>query len=200
MNARVIDYYFTPVSPFAYLGHARFVAIARNAGARIAIKPADFGRIFAASGGLPVGKRAPQRQAYRLVELQRWRDFLQIPLNVQPKCFPCAGDLASRWILAADVIDPSRALAFCEAVGRALWADERDPSDASTLAALAAGCGLDAGALGSRAAAPDIAESYDAATRQAIDAGVFGAPTYVVDGELFWGQDRLDFLARKLAK
>ncbi len=200
MNARVIDYYFTPVSPFAYLGHARFVAIARNAGARIVIRPVDFGRIFAASGGLPVGKRAPQRQAYRLVELQRWREFLQIPLNVQPKCFPCAGDLASHWILAADAIDPSRALEYCEAVGRALWAEERDPADASTLAALAAECGFDAGALGSRAAAPDIAASYDAATRHAIDAGVFGAPTYVVGGELFWGQDRLDFLARKLAK
>jgi 2-hydroxychromene-2-carboxylate isomerase len=197
---RVVDYYLTPVSPYVYLGHERLVAIARNAGARIDVKPADFGRVFAQSGGLPLAKRAPQRQSYRLVELKRWSEFLSIPLNPQPKFFPCAGELAARWIVAAKQTDPARALALCGAVGRALWAEERNPADAGTLAELAAACGLDATAIGERAGSPEIVSRCDLLTQQAIDAGVFGAPTYVYRGEIFWGQDRLDFLARKLAK
>ena len=86
------------------------------------------------------------------------------------------------------------------AIGRALWADERNPADAATLAELATGCGLDAAAVARAAGDPQTMSHYDTLTRQAIDAGVFGAPTYVYRGEMFWGQDRLDFLARKLAK
>ncbi|MEO8848733.1 MAG: DsbA family protein, partial [Casimicrobiaceae bacterium] len=95
---------------------------------------------------------------------------------------------------------PARLLAFCGAIGQALWADERDVADTATLAALAQASGLDAAPLRQRAESVEIVSCYDLYTQQAIDAGVFGAPTYVVDGELFWGQDRLDFLARKLAK
>ncbi|HEY5365457.1 MAG TPA: 2-hydroxychromene-2-carboxylate isomerase [Casimicrobiaceae bacterium] len=200
MADRTLHYYFTPVSPYAYLGHARLLEIARESGVRIAPKPVDYGRIFAASGGLPLAKRAPQRQAYRQVELRRWSDFLHIPLNVQPAFFPCAADVPSRWILAASEENPARAVDLCGATGRALWAEERNPADAATLAALATDCGLDARALAERAASPELVSYYDLLTQQAIDAGVFGAPTYIVDGELFWGQDRLDFLARKLAK
>ena len=200
MADRTLDYYFTPVSPYTYLGHDRLVAIARSNTVRIAPKPVDYGRIFAASGGLPVAKRAPQRQAYRLVELRRWSEFLQIPLNVQPRFFPCAADVPARWVLAASAQDPARAVDLGGAIGRALWAEERNPADAETLAALATDCGLDARVLAERALSPEILSYYDTLTGQAIDAGVFGAPTYVFQGELFWGQDRLDFLARKLAK
>ncbi|MEP7061225.1 MAG: 2-hydroxychromene-2-carboxylate isomerase [Betaproteobacteria bacterium] len=198
--ARVIDYWYTPVSPYVYLGHDRLVRLARDAGAHVELKPVDMGRVFAASGGLPLARRAPQRQAYRLVELRRWSEFLGMPLNLKPRYFPCPGDLAAHWILAAKSIDPARALSFAGAIGKALWADERDPTDTATLAEIAAGCGLDAGAVAAGAADPQIMSYYDTLTQQAIDAGVFGAPTYVVDGEMFWGQDRLDLMARKLAK
>lgn len=197
---RVVDYYFTPVSPYAYLGHQRFSAITRDAGVRVDVKPVDMGRVFAVSGGLPVAKRAPQRQAYRQVELRRWSEFLGIPLNTEPKFFPCAADLAAKWILAANEVDATRALALGGAIGKALWAGERNPADAATLAELAGACGLDAARVGKRAQDTEIATSYDTLTQQAIDAGVFGAPTYVYEGEMFWGQDRLDFLTRKLAK
>ncbi len=195
-----IDYYFATVSPYAYLGHERFAAIARDAGATVRVKPVDIGRVFGESGGLPLAKRAPQRQAYRLVELARWRDHLGVPLNLQPRFFPCAADVSSKWILAANERDPAGALALAGAVGRALWAEERNPADTEVLSALARGVGLDPDATGARATHADIAAEYDRLTGEAIAAGVFGAPSYVVDGELFWGQDRLDFLARKLAR
>ena len=89
---QTIEYFFAPQSPWTYLGHQRLQDIAAAAGARIEVRPADYGRIFPASGGLPLTKRAPQRQAYRLVELKRFSEHLNIPLNLQPKFFPVAGD------------------------------------------------------------------------------------------------------------
>ena len=197
---KLVDYYFTPVSPYAYLGHDRFVAIAGRHGATISVKPVDLGRVFPASGGLPLGKRAPQRQAYRLVELKRWASYLQLPINVQPAFFPVSGDLASKWTLAALEQGTDVALEFAGTIGRAVWADERNIADKATLAAIAGTLRCDAAALDERASAPDIAARYEVLTQEAIDRGVFGAPTFVYNGELFWGQDRLDFLDRALAK
>jgi 2-hydroxychromene-2-carboxylate isomerase len=197
---KLIDYYMTPVSPYVYLGHERFVAIARRHGATIAVKPINLGQVFPVSGGLPLGKRAPQRQAYRLIELQRWSGFLQVPLKLHPAHFPVSADLASRWLLAIVEQDVNAALDFAFALGRAVWAEDRDLANADTLVAIAGERGLDPVALGERANAPDIAMRYAVLTQEAIDRGVFGAPTYVCDGELFWGQDRLDFLDRALAK
>jgi len=198
--SKQIDYYFATISPWTYLGHDRLVAIARKHGATIAVKPVNFGDVFPASGGLPLSKRAPQRQAYRLVELKRWREFLGMPLNLQPKYFPANGDLAAYWVLAAAEKDAALALALYGAIGKALWVEERDIADAATLAGVAKSVGQDAEALGARAQAPEISARYAALTKEAIERGVFGAPSYVLDGEIFWGQDRLDFLDRKLAK
>jgi 2-hydroxychromene-2-carboxylate isomerase len=197
---KVIDYYFTPISPWMYLGHARFVALARRHGAAVAVKPVDFGRVFAVSGGLPLKQRSAQRQAYRLVELKRWTAELSIPLNLHPQFFPVSGDLAAKWILAAADHGEAEALALTGAIGRAIWAEERNVADAGTLAEIAKACGLDAGALGARAATDKFAQGYDALTQEAIDRKVFGSPWYVYRDEPFFGQDRLDFLDRQLAK
>ena len=197
---KLIDYYFTPVSPFVYLGHDRFVALARDHGATIAVKPINLGEVFPVSGGLPLSKRAPQRQAYRLAELKRWSEHLNIPINIQPKFFPVNGDLAAAWILAAEEQGIAPALAFTGAVGRAIWEQERDVAAESTLRDIASEQGLDAAALGRRAASADMGQRYKALTQEAIARQVFGAPTYVYRDELFWGQDRLDFLTRALAK
>ncbi|MEO9136107.1 MAG: 2-hydroxychromene-2-carboxylate isomerase [Casimicrobiaceae bacterium] len=197
---RLVDYYFTPLSPYTYLGHQRFVDIARRHDATIAVKPVDLGRVFPVSGGLALSKRAPQRQAYRLVELKRWSSWLHLPLNLHPAHFPVSGDLASKWILAALEQGADAALEFAGALGRAVWAEERNIADRETLAVIAAAQGRDVTALDERAHAPDIATRYDVLTQEAIDCGVFGSPTYVYRGEMFWGQDRLDFLDRALAK
>jgi 2-hydroxychromene-2-carboxylate isomerase len=197
---KTIDYYFTPVSPFTYLGHGRFVAMAAKYGASVAVKPVDYGRIFPASGGLPLKQRAPQRQAYRLVELRRWSSRLGMPLNLQPKFFPVSGELASKWILAAEERGTDEALKLAGACLHAVWAEERNVADAETLGAIAREQGLDASALAARAASADMSERYDALTQEAIERQVFGAPTFIYRDEPFWGQDRLDFLDRALAK
>jgi len=197
---RLIDYYFAPISPFVYLGHNRFVAIARKHGATIAVKAINLGEVFPVSGGLPLSKRAPQRQAYRLVELKRWSDYLDIPINVQPRFFPVNGDLAAAWILAAQEQGVVQALTLTGAVGRAIWEQERDVAAESTLMEIASELRLDAVALARRAGSAEIVARYKALTQEAIDRQVFGAPTYIYRDELFWGQDRLDFLDRALAE
>jgi 2-hydroxychromene-2-carboxylate isomerase len=193
-----IDYYFTPQSPWTYLGHQRFARLAAAAGANVRLLPVDFGQVFAVSGGLPLGKRAPQRQAYRLLELKRFSSQLQLPLNLQPQFFPVAGDDAARLILAVAAEDGSAvAMTLSGAILAAVWAQQRNIADRATLAEILAECQIDAARL-AQAQHPDIQAAYAAATRQAIDRSIFGAPSYVIGGEIFWGQDRLDFVERKL--
>jgi len=199
-NSNVVDYYFTPVSPFMYLGHDRFVDLAARHGASIAVKPINLGEVFQVSGGLPLPKRSPQRQAYRLVELKRWSQFLGKPMNIQPKFFPVSGDLAAGFILTVEEQGAAQALALTGAIGRAIWEQERNVADAVTLTAIAAECGCDSASLAERAQTPEIAARYAALTQEAIARGVFAAPTYIYRDEMFWGQDRLDFLARALAQ
>ncbi len=198
--AMTVDYYFTPVSPWAFLGHERFVQLLQETGSAVRVRPVDYGAIFPVSGGLPLPQRAPQRQAYRLVELKRFAEVLGVPLNPQPAFFPVSGDAASKLIVAVDrTLGPAAALHLGGRLGRAIWVEQRNAADPATLQAIVAEAGLPED-LWARAQAPEVAEAYAAHTRQAIDAGVFGAPSYVVDGEIFWGQDRLDFLARRLKR
>jgi len=198
--SRTIEYFFTPVSPWAYLGHDRFVALARQHGATVVVKPMDLSKVFPVSGGLPLAKRAPQRQAYRLQEIARWREHVGLPLNVQPKFVASGPELSSHFILAARERSAGDALALAGAIMRARWAEERDIGDAATLSAIATALGQDGPALAARAATADIAAAYAASSQDAIDRQVFGALPMSSGDELYWGQDRLDFLARKLAK
>jgi len=198
--SKVVDYYIAAVSPYVYLGHDRFVALAFKHGATIAVKPINLGEVFPVSGGLPLAKRAPQRQAYRLLELRRWSQFLGKPMHVEPKYFPVSGDLATNVILAALDDGAASALALVGAYGRAVWEQQRNIADPAVVEAIAGECGLPGAALVTRGQAPQIAARYAAFTQEAIGRGVFGAPTYVYRDELFWGQDRLDFLDRALAQ
>jgi 2-hydroxychromene-2-carboxylate isomerase len=195
---KTIDYYFAPQSPWTYLGHARLAAMARASHATIRVLPADFGKVFAASGGLPLAQRAPQRQAYRLLELARFRDALKLPLNLQPRYFPVAVDDAARLIIAVDGQDGAEAaMRFSGAVFAAVWAQQRDIASAQTLAELLGECALPSERL-AQSHSQTVQDRYQANTQAAIAAGVFGAPSYCIDGEIFWGQDRLDFVERKL--
>ncbi|WP_310645178.1 2-hydroxychromene-2-carboxylate isomerase [Limnohabitans sp.] len=196
--SHTLDYYFAPQSPWTYLGHQRVWDLAKQAGATLRVMPVDLGQVFPISGGLPLGKRAPQRQKYRLVELARFSEALNIPLHVEPKFFPVAGDDAARVIIAVDQQhDAQAAMAYTGAVLTAVWAEQRNIADLQVLAELLHEHGLDASCI-ARAQTPEVQAIYAQNTQSAIDAHVFGAPSYVVDGEMFWGQDRLDFVARKL--
>lgn len=195
-----IDYYFTPVSPWAYLGAPRFNAMVEKYKADVRVMPVDLGRVFSVSGGLPLAKRPPQRQAYRMMELKRWREFLGLPLNLQPKGFPVDASLASRLIIAAREQSQKDALALSFAIGRAVWAEERNIADADTLEEIVTECGLDPAQLFAAAEGSAVKAAYEADTDKAMEVQIFGAPTFMLNGELFWGQDRLDFLERALAK
>ena len=193
-----VDYYLAPQSPWTYLGHTRFVQMAVQHGAQVRLKPVDLSKVFPVSGGLPLPQRAPQRQAYRLQELARWRDALGLPLNLQPQHFPVPGEPAAKLIVAVQRADgTAAALDIAGRVLAAVWAQQRDIAKASTLAELLAEAGLPAARL-HEAAAPEVQALCDAHTQDAIAAGVFGGPSYVIDGEIFWGQDRLDFVERRL--
>lgn len=191
-----IDYYFSTSSPWTYLGSGRFMEIAAKLGATVNVYPVDFHNIFAQSGGLPLPKRAPQRQAYRMMELKRWRDFLGIPIVLQPTHFPLTAPLAAYTVIAAreEGLD---ALALSDALLTALWRDDRDLGNPDEVVKAAESIGLDGHALVN--AAPGFADHFAADTEQAAAAGVFGAPSWVLpDGEVFWGQDRIDLLRWRL--
>jgi 2-hydroxychromene-2-carboxylate isomerase len=196
--SHTIDYYFAAQSPWAFLGHQRIWDLANQADATLCVMPVDFGQVFAASGGLPLGKRAPQRQKYRLLELARFSQALSIPMHVEPQFFPVAGDDASRVIIAVDQAHGTQAaMAYTSAVFNAVWTQQRNIADAQVLAELLHECGLEASCM-AHAQTPQVQAIYAQNTQRAVEAHVFGAPSYVVDGEMFWGQDRIDFVARKL--
>ena len=195
---KTVDYYLAPQSPWTYLGHPRFVLIVKDAGATVRVMPMDLGKVFPISGGLPLGKRAPQRQAYRLVELARFSKSLNLPLNLHPKFFPVAGDPAAKLIIAVDLHHGTdAALAITGDVLSAVWHEEHDIANVATLTDLLRKHRLDAACLELSNSA-EVQTRYDSYTQSAIDTQVFGAPSYVIHGEMFWGQDRLDFVAAAL--
>lgn len=199
--ALAVDYFVSLNSPWTHLGVARLEAMAARHGAGLRIHPVDFGTIFAASGGLPMTKRSPQRQAYRMQELARWRDHLGIPIQLRPRFFPANETLAAQCVIATrETLGGGLAVALAHRVLKALWEEERDPADPGTLATLMGEVGLDADALLALGAEARWAERRAADAQAALTQGVFGAPSYVVGGEVFWGQDRLDFLERRLAQ
>lgn len=196
---KTIDYFLGITSPWTYLGGERLIEIAARHGATITYKPMNMGKVFSVSGGLPLPKRAPQRQAYRLVELARWSDHLGIPLNPRPKYFPASGWPAAGMVIAAREAgqDCGRlANAFLHAV----WAEERNIDDAETLRAIAGENGFDGDSLLTAAQSDAVKAAFEADTQEAIDRQVFGAPTYIYKDEPFWGQDRLELLDRALAR
>jgi len=197
---KTIEYYFSPQSPWSYLGHERLLAIAARHGAQVDPRPIALSKvIFPNSGGVPLPQRAPQRQAYRLVELKRWSDYLGLPLNLHPKYFPVADDEPATLMIAAAINQAGKgqALGLMLAIYKAVWVEEKNIADADTLIAIADECGLDGRALYD--AQDDARALVDKNTKIAMERQVFGAPWYVYDGESFWGQDRLVFLDRALA-
>lgn len=199
--SKICQYFLAPQSPWTYLGHARLVAMAKQHGVAIEVRPFDLGKTFSVSGGLPLAKRAPQRQAYRLVELARWAEHLGLPMNVQPKFFPVSPDAAAKLILATRLaLGVDVALELSLAIMRGLWAEEKNIGDAETLVQIANGCELDGRQLLKSSETASVQAEYDSNTEDANAANVFGAPWYVYEGEGYWGQDRLDFLERAFAK
>lgn len=190
---RKIDYYFSVISPWAYIGHVPFVEIVERHGAEVNYKPVFLGRVFAETGGLPLAQRHPARQRYRMVELQRWREKRGLAFNLQPRHWPFEVNLADRFVIAIAIAggNPDE---FLRLAYEAIWEHERDLGDVRVLQELAEKAGLDANALLTVAQGSTAEAFYAINLENAVAADVFGSPAYVLDGEVFWGQDRLDLL------
>jgi 2-hydroxychromene-2-carboxylate isomerase len=191
--ARRITCYFTTVSPWAYIGHEPFLEIAREHDLAIDWKPVNLSEIFPQTGGLPLAKRPPARQRYRMLELQRWREKRGLKFSLHPKNWPFDCGLADRTIIAV-VQSGKDSAAYVGSVFKAVFEEERDGANEQVLGEMLAASGHDAQPILRSARSPEIEASYKSNIAEALAAGVFGSPTYVLDGELFWGQDRLELL------
>ena len=190
---RRVDYYFSMVSPWAYIGHAIFMDLARRHGVAVNYKPVSLGNVFAETGGLPLPKRHPVRQRYRTVELQRWREKRGLPFQLRPKNWPFNAEQPDRFVLAiiAAGKDPG---GFMHQAFTAIWEIEENLAEEAKLASLADAAGFDGQALLAAAKADATKSAYEQNFKDALAADVFGSPAYVLDGEVFWGQDRLELL------
>jgi 2-hydroxychromene-2-carboxylate isomerase len=195
--ARHVDCFLSMASPWAYLGHAEFMAIARRRDASVSFLPLPFRLLFPETGGLPLPKRHPVRRRYRIVELQRWRALRGLPLNIEPKGAPMDPEPLDRLVIAIQAAghDPD---GFMRRVFSGYWAEDRDLGDRAVRAELLAATGLPPDLI-EAAQGPEVGTVYKANLRRALEDGVFGAPSYVLRGEIFWGQDRLPLLEDALA-
>ncbi len=193
-----IEYFFTLVSPWTFIGDPILRDIAAKSGAKIEHIPVNLGRVFEVSGGLPLAKRSEQRKALRMQELKRWRAYRGIKFNLEPKFFPASDKKAAAVVIAAQQAGHDVG-ELCYAFMRAVWAEEKNVADPDTIVSIADACGVDGAALLEKATDPVINDKWEANTDRAISAGVMGSPFYIVDGEQsYWGQDRLEFVERQL--
>ncbi len=193
-----LDYYFSLSSPWTYLGNERFQALANKKTLKINYKPVDVSIIFPQTGGLPLAQRAPERQSYRLQELKRWSEYLELPINLSPKFFP-----AKEWPAAGLVIEKQlrgyNPGPLVNAFLQAVWVKEQDISKPETIIKIAIENGLEDMDLSDKILENKLKSIWVQNSHDGIADGVFGVPTYKMDQELFWGQDRLEFLERSLS-
>jgi 2-hydroxychromene-2-carboxylate isomerase len=194
---RQVDYYFSLQSPWAYIGHRIFREVADTYDLKVNHKPVVLVDLFSETGGLPLMKRHPVRQRYRMAELQRWRDKRGLNFHLRPANWPFNARLADGVVIAAIEAghdpDPFLRRAFA-----GVWEDQLDLTDPATLAKMADDSGLPGQQLVERSGSDQISAAYEQNRQDALAADVFGSPVYVLDGEVFWGQDRIELLADAL--
>ncbi|MFN0163482.1 MAG: 2-hydroxychromene-2-carboxylate isomerase [Burkholderiales bacterium] len=198
-----VSCYYSLSSPWAYFAGPRMVDITRRHHAKLILKPYDFQKVVPVTGGIPIRTRPEARRTYHALELDRWRRYLGMPMVLEPKYYPQVvtdPDWNKRpgWMVIAAQERGLDAPRLSHAILRALWAEERDVADPPVRIAIAEENGLPGAELHSAEMSDAVQAIYRRNSDEAITAGVFGAPTFVLEGERFWGQDRLDFLDRAL--
>lgn len=196
--------FYSLSSPWAYFAGPQLQDIVRRHRVRLVLKPYDFQAVVPKTGGIALRTRPEPRRSYHALELDRWRRHLGMPLNLVPKHYRSDGqppDWNKRpgWMVIAAQQRGEDAFVLSHALLRALWAEERDTSDAATRIAIADENGCDGAALQALERSDAVQATYAAYTEEAVRLGVFGAPTFILDGERYWGQDRLAFVDRALA-
>ncbi len=190
--ARQLAVYFSLHSPWAHVGHGALQGLVAKHNLRVAYRPVALSQIFPELGGLPLARRHPLRQNYRIVELQRWREKRGLHFHLHPQFWPFDPAPGDRIVCAMTLagVDPARfiAAAFAGAFER-----QMDVGAAETLAQLLEESGHERVWL-QRGESGEAETCYQRNLALALEAGVFGSPSYVLDGEVFWGQDRLELL------
>ena len=194
---RQVDYYFSFQSPWAYIGHRAFRDLVSAYDLKVNYKPVVLVDLFSETGGLPLMKRHPVRQRYRMVELQRWRDKRGLNFHLQPAHWPFNARLADGVVIAATEagLDPEQ---YLQRGFAGVWEGQLNLTDPATIVKLADESGLPGKQLVERSGAEEISSAYEQNRQDALSADVFGSPVYVLDGEVFWGQDRIELLADAL--
>ena len=196
--AKSVEYYYSFQSPWAYIGHKPFFDLVTAHGLSVDYKPVFLGELFSETGGLPLAKRHPLRQRYRMVELQRWREKRGLNFNLQPKYWPFNARLADG-VAIAIAESGGNPEPFMWSVFEGIWQYELNLADPDTVMALADRSGLPGKTLIEQSKSVEVEDIYEQNRQDAIAHGVFGSPAYVLNGEVFWGQDRIDLLADALA-
>ena len=195
-----VEYFMSHGSPWTFLGHNRINNIIKQFNVQLNMYPVNYGEIFPVSGGLPVSKRPLQRQKIRLQELKRWAEFLKINLTPEPKFFPSKSLLPSLLIIAAKIKKTNKDFELASSIMNALWVKELNIDEENSLKNIMDNLELDSEDLLSFAKSQECESIFKEYTKIAIEKNVFGAPTFIIDDQIYWGQDRLDFIERHLLK
>ena len=187
-------------SPWTFLGHKKVNEISKINNCELDIMPVNYGEIFPVSGGLPVHKRPLQRQKYRLQELKRWSEFLKIKLNPEPKHFPSRSLLPSKVIISVKILNFENVNDIAYAIMEGLWIKEMNIDDPKNLKKILTRFIKTADEVIDFSESKQVEKEMNKYTKEAIDLAVFGAPTYIIDDQIYWGQDRLDFLERYIKR
>jgi len=196
-----IEYFYSGHSAFAYLGSARFMEIARAAGRSITHKPIDLLRVMVESGAGSTRKRGDRHRAYYFGrEIERWAEWRGAPVVTGIPTYHQNDTALCNGMLIAGIEQGHDIDRLAHRMLESHWKEDSDLADRDTLAGLARAVDLDPEPLLDAALSPEIAAIYLANTEEAISRSVFGSPTYFVDGDMFYGQDRLEFVERALTK
>jgi 2-hydroxychromene-2-carboxylate isomerase len=197
--AKSIEFFWDPASPYTYLASTQIEAVAARAGAAVVWKPFLLGKVFEATGNrMPAA--CPAKGKHLFQDVQRWAQHYGVPVGF-PKVFPVNSVAALRCAIAATA--QGKGADYAKAVMKAYWGDGQDISQPEVLAAVAAGLSLDGAALLAQTQDAAVKDVLRANTEEAVKRGAFGAPTFYVGEQMFWGNDRLvlleEFLRGKIA-
>ncbi|WP_372831700.1 2-hydroxychromene-2-carboxylate isomerase [Pontibacterium sp.] len=188
-----VEYYFCLNSPWSLFAAEQLLSVRSDLDFDLTVKPIEIARLFDETGGLPLKKRSPNRQKYRLQELTRWSQRLGIPINLHPAHYPCNEASADALVLSAEQ-EKGQGLEMAISIGRGLWCEDADIADPDFIALQAEKFGLSEIVDQSQTAAM-LAQN----TAELIEKGGFGVPTFIVGEQVFWGHDRIDFLIEALS-
>ena len=193
-----VEYFMSHGSPWTFLGHKRLGEIIKKYKVKLNMFPVNYGEIFPISGGLPVSKRPVQRQKIRLQELKRWSKFLDINLIPQPTSFPSKSMLPSLLIIASQIMKTNKDFELAHNIMNALWVEDLDIDDENVLLSILNKMDFSSEEILSLAKSEECSNTIQKFTKIAIEKNVFGAPTFIIDDQIYWGQDRLNFVDRHL--